>query len=118
MATSPERQAYRDNAAQREFIAKNILEQLGGGRFVMFTGAKERVITEKGLRMRLPSNLTKDRISHVEIRLEPNDTYTVEAQRQRGVSPMKVVATQSDVYAENLQDTFHSLTGLITRFGQ
>lgn len=99
----------------RQVIAATILSQLGGGLFVAMTGAKERLITQKGLRLRLPGNLAKNGITHVEISLEPSDTYTVEAQRQVGVKPMKVVATQHDVYGEQLQEMFTSLTGLHTR---
>jgi hypothetical protein len=101
-------------------VAKTILEQLGGGRFLAFTGARNLVAGRDGLgslTLRVPSNITKDRVAMVRVTLTPSDTYEVEAFRVRKnvVTP---VAKAVDVYCDTLQDTFLELTGLYTRFGQ
>lgn len=43
----------------RKAIAETILSQLGGRRFIAFTGAKEFVAIESGLMFRLPARLAK-----------------------------------------------------------
>ena len=54
-------------------IAKTILEQLGGGRFIAFTGAKDFLTIDNGLRFRIGRNASK--ANRVEIRLNGSDLY-------------------------------------------
>lgn len=97
-------------------VAKTILEQLGGHRFISMTGARNLIARENGLSFRLPGagGFCKDNINYVEIVLTPMDVYAVGFFRIRGA---KVVSVKKcdDVYAENLQEVFSDSTGLRTR---
>ncbi len=59
-----------------QIIAKTILEQLGGGRFMAMTGAKNMVAIENGLQFDLPRtrHYVKDGINKVQVVLDPSDT--------------------------------------------
>lgn len=94
-------------------IAKIILDQLGGRRFVGMTGAKDFVAIERGLRMRLPSNLTRDRITHFTVTLNGNDTYKVEAHKVRGLTS-KEMARVDECYCDQLREAFEDMTGMVT----
>lgn len=95
-------------------IAQTILEQLGGRRFLGMTGAKDLVAIERGLRMRLPSNLTRDRITHFTVTLNGNDTYKVEAHKVRGVTSIKEMARVDECYCDQLREAFEDMTGMVT----
>jgi hypothetical protein len=92
-------------------IARTILEQLGGGRFLAMTGARRLVALESGLMFSLPFPSAPNK---VRITLTPMDTYTVEAFRVSGTNA-KNRGMRQDVYAEDLQRVFTALTGLDTR---
>ena len=97
-------------------VANTILEQLGGRRFRVMTGAKDFVGGENSLMFRLPStpHFVKDGINKVRITLEPSDTYKIEFFKIRGVK-FKTVAETRDIYFDQLQEVFTRHTGLTTR---
>lgn len=95
-------------------VAAMILEQLGGRRFLAMTGAKNLVGSEDSLMFQLPASLVKDRGNKLTITLSPMDTYTLTLYRIRGTDA-EVVATEEDVYAEDLQAAFTRVTGLDTQ---
>lgn len=95
-------------------VATTILEQLGGRRFQVMTGAKNFIGIGKGLAFRLPSNFATDGANHVTVSLESNDTYTMTFSKVRGAS-QKIIATKEDVYCDQLQAIFTKVTGLNTR---
>lgn len=98
-------------------VANTILEQLGGGRFIVMTGAKGFVGSPNGLSFRINSvNYDGKRVNVVHIVLDPSDTYTVVASYLRA-GKIKNVATVSDVYNDQLQEVFTRVTGLYTRLG-
>lgn len=92
-------------------IAKTILEQLGGNRFVIMTGAKQFVASENSLTFRLPK--AKLGINLVRIVLTPRDEYDVQFLKIRGTNVTQVVKAEG-VYVENLRDVFTDNTGLHT----
>lgn len=94
-------------------IAQTILNQLGGNKFLVMTGAKTLVSHEHGLSFRLPANFAKNKINCVKITLDSNDLYTVEFIYIRGIN-MTAVAVHDDIYADMLQELFTSVTGLDT----
>ncbi len=110
-------------------VAKTILEQLGGQRFVAMTGAKNLVAGHDNsnlgsLTMKLPPcgfkrKINGKAITHVKITLDFSDTYTVETLNvsARSATGTTLEAT-SDVYCDTLQDQFLAMTGLLTRMGQ
>lgn len=96
-------------------VARIILQQLGGQRFAVMTGATDFVSSDGALKFRLPSNLTKERATHMVVRLAPSDTYTLELLRWNGQKlEFKMIKSVSDVHAENLREVFTDLTGLAT----
>jgi hypothetical protein len=105
-------------------IAKIILDQLGGTRFTVMTGAKNLTAGRDGLgslTMKLPpcgfkKKIDGKAITHVRITLTPADVYKVEIINV-GKSAT-TLETADDVYCDMLQDTFFSMTGLMTRLGQ
>jgi hypothetical protein len=102
-------------------IANTIVEQLGGRRFKVMTGAKNFVgvgIGQDrvgGVSFRLPGGggYCKDGINFVSIELTPRDEYTMIFGRTRG-SDYKVISMHRDVYCDNLRETFTEATGLHT----
>jgi len=97
-------------------IAQTILEQLGGRRFIVMTGAKNLLAHEDALSMRLPGNMCRQRINYLKIVLDPSDTYTMEFGRVWG-SKYKVIETVEGVYCDMLCDIFTSKTGMETSLG-
>ena len=99
-------------------VADTILQQLGGRRFALMTGAKSFTGSADALSFRLPGagGFCRSGINRMRVTLTPADTYTVEAWRVRGAS-MVMVAQFGDVYADNLRDVFTTMTGLETSMG-
>lgn len=100
-------------------IARTILGQLGGNRFVAMTGARQFVALEApGLQFDLPEDscFSIGRICRMQVRLDPCDTYTVTALAREGSrSGYCEVSSQSGVYCNILEGVFTEMTGLFTR---
>jgi hypothetical protein len=95
-------------------IAKTILDQLGGKRFLVMTGAKQLVGSPASLSMRLNSvNEERKRVNYVAITLDPSDTYTLVAGYVRGTTFTEVFK-RDDVYCDQIQEIFTKATGLYT----
>jgi len=95
-------------------IAKTILDQLGGQRFIVMTGAKKFIAIESGLQFKLPSRLTQRSIDTVRITLTPMDEYNIEFGRVRKLD-YSVIESVDGVYCDQLQEIFTEKTGLLTR---
>ena len=94
-------------------IAKTILQQLGGNKFIAMTGAKNLGFTNKGLQMKIGRN-TKG-VTHVIIDLDRGkDLYNIEFVKIRGVKRTTVKKLKG-VYADQLGKIFTKYTGLRTR---
>lgn len=93
-------------------IAKTILNQLGAGRFVAMTGAKNFVAIENGLSFNIPSSKG---INRVKIVLDvAQDLYNVEFAYYRALK-YTVKKTHEGVYCDMLEKIFEQETGLYTR---
>lgn len=90
-------------------VAQTIADQIGR-RALFMMGAKNLVgdATENSLRFQI-SDCRE--ISHIIVKLEVADTYTVTFIKTRGIN-FKTVATVEDVYADNLHAVIESQTGL------
>ncbi|HBN1438472.1 TPA: hypothetical protein L1V51_005448 [Escherichia coli] len=101
-----------------KFVATEILNQLGGNRFIAMTGAKNFAYFDEdgecGLSFRLPSKFAMNGINLVKIKLTFSDTYQVTFSRVRGVM-VKEVSTFDNVYCDQLECLFNEQTGLATR---
>jgi hypothetical protein len=94
-------------------IAKTILAQLGGNRFVAMTGSKDFVATENGLTFKLAK--VYNGISHVNVTLDCDDTYRVTFNKWNARRLQHaIVATHAGIYCDMLQDLFTNETGLYT----
>ena len=96
-------------------IATEILNQLGGSRFVAMTGAKHLAVTGtgNGLAFQLPRRFAKSGINAVRIELLPSDTYQVKFIKFTSTS-IKTVAEYDGIYCDQLVDLFERETGLFT----
>ena len=93
-------------------VAKTILQQLGGNRFIAMTGAKNFGSSKNSLQFKIGRNSKS--ISHVIITLKSSDLYDVEFIRIRGTK-RTVVKKVKGIYADMLQKIFTKYTGLRTR---
>jgi hypothetical protein len=95
-------------------VAQTIYRQLGGGRFVAMTGAKNLVSSENSLSFRLPIGTYRS----VRIELTPLDTYAVtfydRRKREKGQPNEKELP---NVYADQLIDVIEFNTGLRLSLG-
>lgn len=96
-----------------EFDPNTLLQQLGGNKFMVMTGAKNLMVDkkEKSLHMRIGKN--SKGINHVKITYMPDDTYKMDFGRIRKMD-YKVVRSVTGVYADALQDVFTEVTGMYT----
>lgn len=97
-------------------IAQTILQQLGGRRFAVMTGAKNFIGGENYLSFSLPRGFAKDGINKIKITLDPCDTYTFEAGKVtiRPTPKYETIFTADNVYDDGLQRVFTEATGLDT----
>jgi len=99
-------------------VAQTILQQLGGSRFRVMTGASSFSSGPDSLSFRLPAKrgYTKGGIKAVVITLDPSDTYSMKFLSQKGAPTFAVTTVKeyTDVYAEDLQRLFTEATGLYT----
>jgi hypothetical protein len=104
------RQTENDKlASENQQIAQTILEQFGGRRLAVMTGAFNFYAIERGLQFQLKHG-AKDSINKVRIVLTYSDDYTVTFYKGAGVE----VALVDGIYADQLQDIFEQYTGLFT----
>ena len=94
-------------------VATEILNQLGGNKFVVMTGAKNLGATDNSLSMRLPRNASG--ANYLKITLNSMDLYDVEFLSIRGmkVTPKKEF---NNAYNDMLVSLFEKTTGLYTKF--
>lgn len=88
-------------------VAKTILAQLGGERFVMMTGATNFVGGADSLTFKVGSN--PKRVTHVRVTLTPDDLYDVTFFKA-GKGPQ----SQDGIHREMLQEVIGANIGLYT----
>ena len=96
-------------------IANTIFKQLGGGRFVAMTGAKNLIAHKDGLSFKIGYN--SPGINYVKITLNGNDLYNMSFERRsvrKGELKVKVISSLEDIYFDQLQEFFTDQTGLYT----
>jgi len=94
-------------------VAKTILQQLGGRRFLLMTGARNIVGTSNSLTFRLPRNGTDGSNVWI-ITLDPSDTYHVETFFARA-GACKKKSDFTDIYWDSLVELFERVSGFYTR---
>jgi hypothetical protein len=105
------------NVTAQQSVAQIILAQLGGGRFIAMTGAKQLGDHGNGLSFKLPARFAKQGINFVKITLTPADLYDIEFGTIRGLN-YTVKATVEGIYCDMLREIFTDKTGLETSLGR
>ena len=90
-------------------VAKTILEQLGGNKFCVMTGAKNLVGDENSLSMRIGRNSSNS--NYLKITLNSMDTYDMKFYRLWRFEE-KSVTEYNNIYNDMLTDTFTAHTGM------
>jgi hypothetical protein len=91
-------------------IANTIRDQIGG-RALFMIGASQLVADHDSLRFRFKMC---PKANVITIRLDADDTYTVEFHKVRGLNS-KLAHSVSGVYCDQLHATIEAFTGLATR---
>jgi hypothetical protein len=93
-------------------VAKEILSQLGGNKFIAMTGAKNLGAGENYLTFKISSR-NKSKASHIKIKLNSMDTYDIFFMKvvKYNVKDLDFVG---GVYGDQLQAIFTDRTGLNT----
>ena len=95
-------------------IARTIIEQIGGNRFIAMTGASMFYAFPDGVSFKIPTRSAKNGINTCMITLTDDDLYDVEFGRVIGMK-YTVKSTLSGIYCDQLEEVFTTETGLYTR---
>ena len=93
---------------------QNVINQLGGNKFVMMVGAKNIGTTNNTIQfhfMKAPTN----KANVCKITLDANDTYSMTFFKAAKFNCDKVGETLTGLYADMLERAFKQQTGLETR---
>lgn len=111
---SRQKKAEEDTSSKTNMeVAKTILSQLGGNKFIAMTGAKNFTASSDALSFKLPSNFAKKGINGVRVVLNGSDTYDITFLKIKGTK-VSIADTANNVYASDLNGVFKSKTGLNT----
>jgi len=103
------------NANTQNTVADTILAQLGGAsRVSAMTGAKSFLAGKSELAFRFSASKSAN---YVSIKLDADDTYSVEFLKTRGVK-FSIVKKSVNVYAQDLPSLFEEVTGLYLTLGE
>jgi hypothetical protein len=105
-------------------IARTILNQLGGNKFLVMTGAKNLMALDNGLKMTLPKNMSK--ANRLEIKVNGMDLYDIRFYHftepkvdfktmEYHEAKTKEIQSFKDIYCDQLQEIFESATGMYTK---
>ena len=94
-------------------VAKTILEQLGGNKFRMMTGAKNLAGDENSLSMRIGRNSSNS--NYLKITLNSMVTYDMKFCKLTRKFEEKSVTEYSNIYNDMLTDQFTAHTGMYTK---
>ena len=92
--------------------ATTILNQLGGNKFRVMTGAKNFMDHGNALSMRIGRNSSNS--NYLKITLNDSDLYDVRFSKVTKMGEEKSVREFNDVYNDMLVEIFESLTGMYT----
>jgi len=114
--------AFKKKATKRKTnplppVVETILEQMGGNKFMVMTGARPVVHGPHMLTFKLPTNQSK--ANYLDVIHNPGkDLYTMTFRRvsNRGMDSKNLVE-YDDVYADQLQPMFEKVTGMYTTMG-
>ncbi len=94
-------------------VAKTILEQLGGNKFRMMTGAKNFMGFAEGLVMKIGRNSSNS--NYLKITLNSMDLYDMEFAKVSRMGEKKSVTEYNNVYNDSMVEVFEKHTGMYTK---
>ena len=94
-------------------VAKTILEQLGGNKFRMMTGAKNFMGFAEGLAMKIGRNSSNS--NYLKITLNSMDTYDMKFCKLTRKFEEKSVKEYKNIHDEHLRLMFTKHTGMYTK---
>ena len=94
-------------------VAKTILEQLGGNKFCMMTGAKNLAGDENSLSMRIGRNSSNS--NYLKITLNSMDLYDMKFAKLTRMGELKSVKEYDNVYNDSMVEVFEKHTGMYTK---
>ena len=103
------------DAEYRMKVAKTILAQLGGNKFCAMTGAKDLVVGDRSLSMRLGRNSSNS--NYLKITLTLDDLYEMEFCKLGRYGDKKSVKTYDLLHWDCLTEVFTEHTGMYTSLG-
>ena len=93
---------------------QQLLQQLGGNRFIMMVGAKNLVVDKSKNELHMKIGRNAKGVSHVRIRLSSMDLYDMEFLQVRA-GKIKIKSKEKGVYADQLGKMFKKNTGMNVR---
>ena len=102
----------RNNLEIDMSVATTILNQLGGNKFRVMTGAKNFIDHGNALSMRIGRNSSNS--NYLKITLNDSDLYDVRFSKVTKMGEEKSVREFNDVYNDMLVEIFESHTGMYT----
>ena len=92
-------------------VAKTILKQSGGNKFIVMTGAKQLTASDNALGFKIGRNASKS--NYVKITLNSMDLYDMQFIRLT-INSHKIIAEHKGIYNDMLRSIFTKETGLYT----
>ena len=93
---------------------KQLLQQLGGNRFIMMVGAKNLAVDKSRNELHMKIGRNSKGVNFVRIKLSSMDLYDMEFLQVRA-GKIKIKSKVKDVYADQLGKMFKKHTGLNVR---
>ena len=94
-------------------VAKTILEQLGGNKFCMMTGAKNLAGDENSMSMRIGRNSSNS--NYLKITLNSMDLYDMKFAKLTRMGELKSVKEEDKGEKEAMVEVFEKHTGMYTK---
>ena len=104
----------KESVNEARLDPKQLLQQLGGNKFIAMTGAKNLAVDKSKNELHMKIGRNSKSISHVIIKLTSGDLYNMEFLSIRG-SSRKIKSKEKGVYADQLGKMFTKNTGLNVR---
>ena len=94
-------------------VAREILNQLGGNKFRVMTGAKNFMGCSEGLVMKIGRNSSNS--NYLKITLNSMDLYDMEFAKVSRMGEKKSVTEYNNVYNDSMVEVFEKHTGMYTK---
>mgnify|MGYP003109620997 CR=1 FL=1 len=104
---------FNESLNEARLDPKQLLQQLGGNRFIAMTGAKNLAVDKAKNTLHMKIGRNSKGVSHLRIKLTGADLYDMEFLQVRAGN-VKVKSKEKGVYADQLQKLFTKNTGMYT----